>query len=270
MSGDQGSAKQLSLLSRAIAAGRRKYGQLPLGGACHCCICDQRLPYFLPYRDGKNGQPRLMTELEMTGSDLDNFSCPKCGSHDRERHLEMFFQRLDLFKRINGAAVLHFAPEPWFSKRVLEQKPARYVMADLFPTRAEIVKMDMLDIPEPAGTFDFVIANHVLEHVPDDMKALSEIVRVLKVGGVAILQTPFSRVLTRTFSDPGIVSDSARLHAYGQEDHVRLYGKDIFERFESAGLKSHVKWHKDIISDFDPAIEGVNVGEPFFMFTRER
>ena len=93
--------------------------------------------------------------------------------------------------------------------------------------------------------------------------------RVLKVGGIAVLQTPFSPILSRTFSDPGIVSDVARLHAYGQEDHARLYGKDIFERFESAGLKSHVTWHNEIISDLDPAVEGVNVAEPFLMFTRK-
>lgn len=270
MNGDRDSAKHLSLLSRTIAAGLREYGRLPLGGNCHCCICDRRSRFFLPYRGGKDGQPPLMSALEMVGSDLDNFACPKCGSHDRERHLEMYFQRLDLFDRITGAAVLHFAPEPWFSRRVQESKPARYVMADLFPTRAEILKIDMLDIPEEDRAFDLVIANHVLEHVPDDMRALSEIVRVMKVGGTAVLQTPFSRVLSKTFSDPGIVSDSARLHAYGQEDHVRLYGKDIFERFESAGLKSHVKWHNDLVSDIDPAVEGVNVGEPFFLFTRER
>ena len=106
----------------------------------------------------------------MIGSDLDNFSCPKCGSHDRERHLDMYFERLGLFNQITEAAVLHFAPEPWFSHRVRQQSPSRYVMADLLPTRPEIVKVDMLDIPEEERAFDFVIANHVLEHVPDDMK----------------------------------------------------------------------------------------------------
>ena len=227
MSGDRRIARQLPLLGRAIATVRRSYGRLPLGGDRHCCICGQRLRLFLPYRDGCDGQPPLMNALEMIGSDLDNFSCPKCGSHDRERHLDMYFERLGLFNRITGAAVLHFAPEPWFSRRVRQHKPSRYVMADLLPTRPEIVKVDMLDIPEEERAFDFVIANHVLEHVPDDMKALSEIVRVLKVGGVAVLQTPFSPVLSRTFADPGIVSDVARFHAYGQEDHVRLYGKDF-------------------------------------------
>lgn len=269
MHDDYRNTRQISLFSRVMSAGRRRFGQLPLGGDFHCCICGQYSRYFLPYRGGAKAQPPLMTELGMTGSDLDHFSCPKCGSHDRERHLEMYFQRMGLFNRIKNAKVLHFAPEYWFSKRIRDQSPARYVMADLFPTNAEIIKMDMLDIPESSDTFDFVIANHVLEHVPDDLKALSEIVRVLKVGGVAILQTPFSPVLTRTFSDPGIVADSSRLHAYGQEDHVRLYGNDIFERFESAGLKSHVVWHKDIISDCDPFIEGVNPNEPFFMFMRE-
>ena len=98
--------------------------------------------------------------------------------------------------------------------------------------------MDILDMPLESESFDFVIANHVLEHVSDDLKALTEIRRVLRVGGYAILQTPYSSKLHHTWQDPGIADDAARLQAYGQEDHVRLFGRDIFARITSAGLAS--------------------------------
>ena len=108
----------------------------------------------------------------------------------------------------------------------------------------------------------------MLEHVDDDLLALSELRRVLKVGGYAILQTPFSNKLTRTFSDPGIDSNYARFQAYGQEDHVRLYGRDIIARIESAGLKSRVATHDEVLADIDPLKFGVNDKEPFLLFER--
>ena len=89
---------------------------------------------------------------------------------------------------------------------------------------------------------------------------------MLKPGGFAILQTPFSSKLHHTWSDSGIDSDEARLQAYGQEDHVRLYGLDIFERFEQAGLKADVKSHREVLPDIDSVRFGVNESEPFFLF----
>ena len=145
---------------------------------------------------------------------------------------------------------------------------ARYVRADLYPTEPSIEKVDMLNIPYDSDTFDVVIANHVLEHVSDDLRALSERRRVLKQGGIAILQTPYSAKLMSTFQDPGIDSDLARVHVYGQENHVRLYGTDIFSRFSSSGLVSEVRTHSDTLEDIDYVKHGVNPREPLFLFRK--
>ena len=89
--------------------------------------------------------------------------------------------------------------------------PARYVACDLFPTAEDVMRVDMLDMPFPDELFDLLIANHVLEHVGDDRRAISEIRRVLKPGEHAILQTPYSAALFSTWEDPGIESEMARI-----------------------------------------------------------
>jgi len=209
-----------------------------------------------------------MLALNGVGSDADNFSCPACGAHDRERHLFLYLERLGLMATLKKASVLHFAPEQRLAKIIEGVPPARYVKADLFPTDPTIEKIDMLDMPYAAESFDVIIANHVLEHVADDLKALSELRRVLKRGGTAILQTPFSAKLKSTFEDPGIDDDFSRLQAYGQADHVRLYGLDIFERIASAGFEADIRTHKHTLGDIDTIRYGVNPREPFFLFRK--
>jgi hypothetical protein len=109
----------------------------------------------------------------------------------------------------------------------------------------------------------------VLEHVGNDRTALTEIHQVLKPGAYAILQTPYSAKLHHTWSDPGIDTDIARLQAYGQEDHVRLFGRDIFERFTATGLKSCVSTHSQLLQEYDAQRYWVNAQEPFFLFQRQ-
>ena len=98
---------------------------------------------------------------------------------------------------------------------------------------------------------------------------MREIARVLAAGGMAILQTPYSAMLHRTWSDAGIESEAARLQAYGQEDHVRLFGRDVFERIASGGLKPLVSTHEELLPHVDSRRYGVNPAEPFFLFRRE-
>jgi len=231
-----------------------------------CCICDKKIGKFFSYRRGKRAP--LMMALDTIGSDVTNFGCPNCGCHDRERHLVLYLREMNILEEFRNAAILHFAPERRMSELIEAMGPNRYVKGDLHPTSEGIETINILAIQYPSDTFDFVIANHVLEHVDDDLFALSELRRVLKVGGHAILQTPFSGTLTKTFSDPGIESDLARYHAYGQEDHVRLYGSDVFDRIESVGFKSRVVSHSEILSNIDPQQYGVNTKEPFFLFKR--
>jgi len=247
---------------------QNKLAQFSFGSDRYCCICKNKVGRFLPYKGGWKNVSPFLRSLKLVGSDVDNFSCPICWSHDRERHQYLYLDKLGLINIFHQANVLHFAPETWISKIIANQLPRRYVKADLYPTASDIETIDMLAIQYPDATFDFVIANHVLEHVQDEQKALSELYRVLKPGGLAILQTPYCAKLHHTFCDAGIDDDESRLQAYGQEDHVRLYGADIFERFQSVGFVSRVQQHKDVLSDIDATLYGVNELEPLFLFEK--
>lgn len=237
-----------------------------MGNSVFCCLCGKKAIRFYPYRYGST--PDLIQELDCVGSDINNFGCPHCGSTDRERHLYLYLDRLGMWPDFTGASILHFAPEQELSKIIETKKPGLWVRGDLFPSAAHIERIDLLAIPYPEMLFDFVIVNHVLEHVSDDLQALREIHRVLKKGGHAILQTPYSAKLEKTFCDNGIDSDNARLQAYGQEDHVRLYGKDIFARFESVGFSAKIARHQEVLNDITPEYFGINPKEPFFLFQK--
>lgn len=242
-------------------------GWLP-GGQRECVICRHRIWRFMPYRAGSRSSPPLMRALNMVGSNPDQFECPRCGAHDRERHLLMYMRATGMFEHLHGKAILHFAPEKRLSRFIIAASPSRYVPADLFPNTPDVQRVDMLDMQFPDGSFDCVIANHVLEHVSNVPRALAEIGRVLKPEGSAILQTPYSSKLQRTWEDAGIDTAPARLQAYGQEDHVRLFGRDIFEQIAAAGFENRVRLHSELLADMDPTITGVNQQEPFFLFRK--
>ena len=164
--------------------------------------------------------------------------------------------------------ILHFAPEAHLSRLIAQAAPKSYRKADLYPAAADIERIDLLAIPCVEKSFDLILANHVLEHVPDDLAALREIRRVLRPGGYAILQTPFSAKLIRTWADPGIDTDAARLQAYGQEDHVRLFGRDIFDRIVSAGFVACGGSHEALLPHWNAEKYGLNPREPFLLFRR--
>ena len=248
---------------------RRAAAAIPRSVRHHCILCDRRVGRFLPYRGGSGESTRLMRVLDVVGSDIVNFECPRCGGHDRERHLLMYLEASGLMAALPTMRVLHFAPERHLSRRIAASSPLAYTRCDLYPASPEIERVDIEAMPFGDGAFDLVIANHVLEHVDDDLKAVAEIARVLVTGGLAILQTPYSPMLHETWCDPGIVGEAARLAAYGQEDHVRLFGRDIFKRIASAGLESRVRSHAELLDDVDPAAAGVNVAEPFFLFRKK-
>lgn len=245
---------------------RKLLDTLRPGKTKYCCLCDSKVSDFFSYRGGKRAP--LMVAVQTIGSDVENFGCPQCNCHDRERHLFLYLQAEGFLEEFSEARVLHFAPEQQLSRIIQSLRPSKYVKADLHPAAEDVECLDLLKIDYPDSSFDFVIANHVLEHVDDDLQALSEIRRVLQPGGYAILQTPYSGKLTRTFSDPGIDNRTARFQAYGQEDHVRLFGTDIFSRIESVGFVSRVAAHHEKLLDVDCNTFGVNEREPFFLYEK--
>ncbi len=132
-------------------------------------------------------------------------------------------------------AILHLAPEFCLQTKLSRLQNVHYVTADLDPTQVS-VRMDVQFTPFRNASFDCVLCCHVLEHVPDDQKAMREILRILKPGGWAILQVPLDSTQDETFEDPNITSPGERERVFGQRDHVRIYGKDYRQRLAAAGF----------------------------------
>jgi SAM-dependent methyltransferase len=169
---------------------------------------------------------------------------------------------------MRGAQILHFAPEDQLQRFIEAAGPSRYVRADLHPRHRRVCRLDLTSIAFPDDYFDFVIANHVLEHVENEASAVCEIFRVLRPGGHAVLQTPFSNRLATTFEDASITGDAERLRAFGQEDHCRLYGRDFGERVVSFGFVSKIACHEELLAGVDSRASGVNPREPFLLFLK--
>ena len=127
-----------------------------------------------------------------------------------------------------------------------------------------MVKMDITDIQYPDESFDVIYCSHVLEHVVDDRKAMSEFRRVLKSDGWAILLVPIT--VETTYEDPSIVDPAERLKHFGQDDHVRRYGKDYVERLRAAGFKVSVSNASDLCQEPEVLQMGLTPasGEIFF------
>lgn len=166
----------------------------------------------------------------------ENALCPDSLSLERHRLLWLYLKdKTDFFNK--KLQFLHIAPEQCFMNAFEKQHGDGYITADIESPLAK-VKMDVHHIPFEANTYDIAMCNHVMEHVDDDIKAMSEIYRVLKPGGWAILQVPFFPPLAEdTFEDKSITDPLEREKAYGQDDHVRLYGKDYADRIRKAGFK---------------------------------
>lgn len=169
------------------------------------------------------------------GEQRPNVLSPSTLSLERHRLLWLYLQNeTDFFNK--PLKVLHMAPEQCFLSIFKKMKNLDYTTADLYSPIVD-VKADILDLPFEDNTFDLVLCNHVLEHIIDDAKAMSELYRVTKTGGYGIFQVPQNLELDKTFEDPGIVSPEERAKHFGQYDHVRVYGKDYFDRLRKAGFK---------------------------------
>jgi len=111
-----------------------------------CYICGNTFNHFTKYRGGLDNFP-VAAELQAVGSDIDNFGCPYCHCSDRERHLFMYFDKLDFWSKFKNAEVIHFAPETHLSKKIEACSPARYIQADLYPPNDSIQKIDLRHVP---------------------------------------------------------------------------------------------------------------------------
>jgi len=150
--------------------------------------------------------------------------------------------------------MLHVAPERAFENLLKHRLGSGYLTADLHNLSA-MVRMDITNINYAEETFDVIYCSHVLEHVPDDRRAIRELHRVLKSDGWAVLVVPITA--DRTFEDPSITDPSERLRLFGQEDHVRRYGPDFVQRLKEAGFKVKLTTVLDFLTEEEMARIGI-------------
>lgn len=171
------------------------------------------------------------------GTQRNNVLSPSTLSLERHRLLWLYLQNeTNFFKSTEKIKVLHFAPEQEFYKRFKKQTNLDYTTTDLLSPLAD-VKADICNLPFQDNTYDIILCNHVLEHIPDDTKAMQELYRVMKPGGMGIFQIPQDLKRAVTFSDDSITDQKERAKIFGQYDHVRVYGRDYFEKLKSIGFR---------------------------------
>ena len=161
--------------------------------------------------------------------------CPRCRSRERQRVLWLYLQR-ELGIEASDARVLHLAPEPALHDRLRALPRLRYETGDLAPGPLVDRTMDVEALPHADGSLDLVLCSHVLEHVADDVGAARELARVLAPGGLALVQVPVEPTLPQTYEDFSIETPEGRERAFGQSDHVRIYGPDVEDRLRAGGL----------------------------------
>ena len=251
------------LISLAIRYIPRKYLQLfshwvakvlsvfYLGNKVSCNVCGHHYRKFLPY--GRKARSNAL--------------CPNCLSLERHRLMWQFLNsKTDFFN--NRPEILHIAPELCFIKRFEGIHGDNYITADIESPLAK-VKLDVHDMSFSEAEFDVVFCNHVMEHVADDAKAMSEIYRVLKPGGWGIIQIPLFHPLPETtYEDTSITNPKAREKAFGQRDHVRLYGKDYIERLKAAGFDAEEIWLSKEMDEKEVLKYALLLDEPIFFVSK--
>lgn len=207
------------------------------GAERYCPCCESSLRRFKSY--GVVPRPDAM--------------CGVCGSLERDRLVYLFIRRETDLEDGVPKKVLHIAPEPLFTRLFREAANSDYLSADLMDVSA-MVKMDITDIQYPDNSFDVIYCSHVLEHVPDDRRAMREFFRVLRPGRWAILQVPITA--PTTFEDPSVTDPNERERLFGQYDHVRRYGPDYAGRLMEAGFVVEIV---DFVTTID-AIQAARYG----------
>ena len=231
---------------------RRIYAYLTyffyFGFKYHCPICKKSFRKFLSY--GLNIP--VLKEKKVIGGGYYSLNrlCPFCYTDERRRLLYLFLKnRTNIFTTNKQIKLLHIAPEQSLRTLITKNPNIKYFDVDLYLSLVKY-KADITNLKFKKNYFDAIICCHVLEHIQDDMKAMSELYRVLKPNGWAILQVPISPVIKETVEYPEITSENERKRLFGQKDHVRIYGRDYKNRLESVGFNVKIDNSITTISKF--------------------
>ncbi len=205
-------------------------------GDDYCCVyCKKTCGKFL--HEGVKAE--IFRNHQVSGGGYKtNTRCPNCNSVDRSRLLNLYFSlRTDIFRR--ETRLLHVSPNKELASFLSEHESVHQVCGSVEPDQYDEFKTVALDVQKMEfgdDQFDVVICCHILEHVADDASAMREIHRVLKPKGFAILQVPLALDLRETLEDVSAKTRKQRKIAFGQRDHVRLYGLDYFDRLQKHGF----------------------------------
>lgn len=210
------------------------------GDGRECPVCNIHLSRFAP---GGATFPVLTEKNVVGGGYRDEAFCPACWANDRERLLFQFLQSTPHLTPKQGV-VLHIAAESVLRSFFSARADLTYITGDLMRTGMDVT-LNIQHIPLPDNSVDLVVCNHVLEHVDDDHAALAEFYRVMKPGARAILQVPVALALDETYENWAITDPHERELAFGQDDHVRLYGADYPDRLTQAGFQlDQISWRE--------------------------
>lgn len=213
-----------------------------------CPLCEKGFKTFLSV--GLDKRPNAM--------------CPNCGSLERHRFLWITLLKLWSDGKLKkSGSMLHVAPEVPLTRRF--ERMFSYLSSDI-DENAAMIKMDITDIEFPDETFDVIICNHVLEHITDDKKALSELYRILKRGGWGSIQVPISG--DYTFEDNTITKPKEREKHFGQSDHIRKYGKDFYKRLVSAGFRVSIYYKDEIIEKGQNSLFSLDCENEIYIVTK--
>lgn len=205
-----------------------------------CNFCGAVYERFVPEYPGRDIECAIYSNNVIAGFG-ENVYCPHCRSKNRDRLVKAV---IDDYLDIDHKKILHFSPEAQLSRYLA--KKADITSVDITPgfyrhVDKAVTYADATSLPFEDSTFDVVIANHILEHIPEDRKAMMEIYRVLKPEGAAILQVPFSATLAATIEQPFLDDPLRQAALFGQKDHVRIYAlKDYTTRLEKTGFQVQV------------------------------
>lgn len=212
-----------------------------VGGKLYCPVCNKKVRKFIPlpefYNENMEKHGYLYTLDDAETLNYGAYSCPHCTASDRDRLYALYVEKRLMEQGATNVAMLEIAPSRPLSEMLKKTGKVALRTADLMMEGVD----DRIDITEmncyAEGTFDAFICSHVLEHVPDDKKALRELLRILKPGGWGILMVPIILTLDKIDEDPLLEDIAERWCRFGQDDHVRMYSRNgLVERAEGVGF----------------------------------
>lgn len=213
-------------------------------GKRYCNLCDNTIFDWKYIGEESN----IFQHKNIVGASRRKGGCPICGSSDRTRYVYYILKKYtSIFKNTNSR-ILHFAPEQTLTEK-LRDKGRVYVSADIEPGRADVVE-DITNMSFQDNEFDYIICNHIMEHILDEERAFFEIRRCLNQEGILIFTIPICWEQV-TIENPDIQTEADRIKNYGQKDHVRLYGNDIVKRIEKYGFEVDLHRSDEILCKKD-------------------